>query len=236
MKPILEVKNLSVCFGPECIIEDVSFTVEEGDYLMILGPNGAGKSVLVKAILGVLPYHGQVIVWGQDVKKSYGKIGYVPQYLSADRFLPINVSEMVGLGLPHTKRNKIDEVIEVVGLKGKGQLPLMALSGGQLKRVLIAQALLKKPAILIMDEPFAGVDIVGEESVTRLLDDLRVKMKLTMIVISHDISLVYKSATKVLCINKVRTCFGMPSDIHHKQIEQTFGKGLKVHVKDKSDV
>lgn len=235
MKSILEVKNLRVCFGRECVIEDINFEVEKGDYLMILGPNGAGKSVLVKAILGILPYSGEVKFWGKNISQSYNKIGYVPQYLSADRYLPINVMEMISLGMPNVGRKKIEEIMEIVGLKGKNNQSFMTLSGGQLKRVLIAQALVKNPEILIMDEPFAGVDIIGEESVTRLLDDLRVKMKLTLIVISHDISLVYKSATKVLCVNKVRTCFGLPGDVHHKQIEQTFGKGLKVHIKDKND-
>lgn len=230
MSQVLDVKNLRVCFGDNCVVDDISFGVENGDYLMILGPNGAGKSVLMKAILGIIPYTGEVRFWVKNIRYSYGKVGYVPQYISADRNLPISVSEIIGLGLSNNEKDRIEELLDMVGMGGHGHMLLGTLSGGQLKRVLIAKALAKKPKLLLMDEPFAGVDMIGEKSVTQLLDDLRSKMNLTVVIISHDVSLVYKSATKVLCINKTRTCFGLPKDIHRKTIEATFGKGLRVHI------
>ncbi len=230
MDKILEVDNLSVCFGDSCVVDDVSFYVEKGDYMMILGPNGAGKSVMFKSILGILPKKGKVKFFvDKDIEAVRQKVSYVPQYVAIDRTSVITVAEVVGLGLQKYDLDTVLKLLKMVGMENKKDAVFGSLSGGQTKRVLIAQALAKKPKIIFMDEPFAGVDVVGEKSVAELLDELRKKMNLTVIMISHDFSLVQKSATKILCINKKKMCFGHPKDMTKKNIEDTFGKGLKVH-------
>ncbi len=230
-KEVLRVENLSVCFEENCVVDRVSFCVEKGDYLMILGPNGAGKSVLMKSLIGVLPKRGIVKFFGKDIDQVRCKIGYVPQYVAVDRNIPLTVSEVVSLGFfGSVRHDEIDKLLKMVGMNGAGSKLFGTLSGGQTKRVLIARALAARPRVVLLDEPFAGIDVVGEKSVVQLLDDLRKKMNLTVVIISHDFSLVYKSATKVLCINKQRICFGSPAKINQKTIEKTFGKDLNFHV------
>lgn len=206
-EPILKVENLSVAFDGETVLHDVSFSVNKGEVLAILGPNGAGKSVLFRALLGVVPYAG-TISW-----LTNSKIGYVPQKLAIERNLPLTVKEFFYLKTSITQ-TALHEVLTTVGLSHTLlDQPLGTLSGGQFQRVLIAWALLGQPEVLLFDEPTAGVDIGGEETIYHLLHQLQTKHHLTIIIISHDLNVVYQYANQVICINKKMICSGTPKEV-----------------------
>ena len=226
---ILEVKNLKVVRDKEEIIEHLSFDVLRGRIIAILGPNGAGKTTLFRALLGLIPYEG-IIKWAKDVK-----IGYVPQRLAIDRFLPLSVLELFKL-----KTKNIDDIyfaLESVGFpKDEHHLRhhllkkrIGVLSGGELQKVLIAWALVDHPDVLLFDEPTAGVDIAGEETIYNLLYRLEQEKKLTIIFISHDLNVVTKYADTVLCLNKEMVCYGAPlKALTEKTIEQLYGGGASL--------
>lgn len=217
---ILKVENLEVAFNKEDpVLKGLDFSVNEGDVLAIVGPNGAGKSVLFRALLGLVPYSGK-IEWAKDKK-----ISYVPQKFTIDRELPLSVEEF--LKFKKKTSSEIVDTLESLGvfthkdghhseyhikehiLKQR----LGWLSGGQLQRVLIAWALLDNPDVLLFDEPTAGIDIGGEETIYNMLKKLHDQRKITMLLISHDLNIVYKYANSVLCVNKEMICIGAPASV-----------------------
>ena len=229
--PILEVKNLSVNFDNQEVLKDISFSVNEGDVLAIIGPNGAGKSVLFRALLGLIPFGGE-IKWRENAQ-----IGYVPQKLFEKAELPLTVKEFFVLksrNLFFRDRWIIESIsheLKSVGLNQEilGQ-QLANLSRGQFQRVLIAWAILKHPSTLLFDEPTAGIDLAGEDTVYNLLRRLRDERGMTILIISHDLNIVYRYADKVLCLNKEMLCFGAPQDaLTGEQIGRLYGEGVFNH-------
>ncbi len=227
MSPVLDVRDLTVVFDGAAMVKDVSFALEPGDAFAIVGPNGAGKSVILRALLGMIPYRG-TIAWAPGIR-----IGYVPQKIDADRHLPINVKNLLRakaatLGLP---ANDIEEIIGTVGLDEKILgTPVGHLSGGQFQRALIAFALLGKPSVLILDEPTASIDKQGEEQVYELVHRLQDSYEMTVIIVSHDLNFVYKYASKVLCVNREGLCFGPPDEVLTPEIlEKIYGPHKYFH-------
>ena len=224
---VLEVRNLRVSFGSENVIDGLSFEINRGDVLAIVGPNGAGKSVLFRTLLGLIPYQGE-ITWDKGVK-----IGYVPQKLFVEKNFPISVHEF--LGFKSKNNTTINTTLESVGILDKKILDqsLGVLSGGQLQRVLIAWALLDSPTVLLFDEPTAGIDVGGEQTIYNLLHALQQRHNLTVLIISHDLNVVYKHADTVLCINKSQICFGEPSLVlDPKSLSALYGGEAKFHQHD----
>jgi zinc transport system ATP-binding protein len=208
---ILTVTGLGVQFGGDAILEDINFSIERGEGLAVIGPNGAGKTVLIRALLGMVPYKG-AIAWAPDVH-----LGYVPQKIDADRHLPINAKNLLtakaAVLRPALTERDIDATIRATGLDERTlSTPVGHLSGGQFQRALIAFALLGKPNVLILDEPTASIDKPGEEQIYELVHRLQDDYGMTIILVSHDLSFVYRYATKVLCINKTGLCFGPPEE------------------------
>lgn len=230
---VLTVEGLRVCFGSICVLENIDFDLAKGEFLMVLGPNGAGKSVLMKAILGLLDFEGKVQIFGKEIDSVREYIGYVPQYVDFDRSFPITLEEVVGLGLVGQKvsnaRARVDEIIDLVGLSDKKRAFFGSLSGGQMRRALLARALVKKPKLLFLDEPLAGVDVLGEMSFYEMMDEWHKKLHLTTVMISHDYDLVGKIATKILCINRSKLCFGGLEQLTTENFHKTFGKDLTLH-------
>jgi len=220
---ILSVKNLYVEFGETKVIDNLTFEVRRGDVLVIIGPNGAGKTVLFRALLGLIPFKGE-ISWQKDMK-----IGYVPQKISIERDFPISVEEFLGFGV--RDKGKIFQALKSVGLekelkKGFLKERLGVLSQGQLQRILVALAVIDKPNALLFDEPTAGIDIGGEETIYSLLHKLQKEKGLTVIIISHDLNVVYKHANDVLCLNKRKICFGLPKEVlDPKSLVDLYGEG-----------
>jgi len=218
---ILTVKNLSVNLGGEPIITDLSFGLKEGENLTIIGPNGSGKTVLLKSLLGMIPYAGNV-AWEKGAR-----IGYVPQKIEVDRHLPLSSKTLLQakaniLKIPHSE---IGAVAKTLGLSEKVlEEPIGHLSGGQFQKCLIAYALIGKPNVLLFDEPTASIAQLEEEQIYELLHRLQDEYSLTLVLVSHDLSLVYRYATNVLCLNKRGLCFGAPAEVLTPQIlEKLYG-------------
>ncbi len=225
---LLEVKDLNVDLDGERIIENLSFNVSRGDILTILGPNGAGKSVLLKVLLNLLPHKGSVI-WHDKPK-----IGYLPQGLNQLKVkdFPLTVLDFFKLKQPVIKRENIIEYLGLVGLE-KDILSKTAgnLSSGQFQRMLIAWVLISKPNVIFFDEPTTSVDIGGGETIYSLLNAIRKERELTIFLVTHDLNIVYKQSTSVLCLSrKGHHCFGEPEKaLDPKTLEQIFGSEIKLY-------
>lgn len=207
---LLSVANLNVSFGNREVIRDLSFEVQQGDCLAIIGPNGAGKTVLLQALLNLIPYRGE-IRWNEGAR-----LGYVPQKIAADRQLPLSAKDLLSakirlLRLPTTE---LELVSAQLGLRDELlSTSIGVLSGGQFQKVLIAFALLGKPNVLLFDEPTAAIDELTEEHIYELLHSLQRERGMTVLLVSHDLSVVYRNANMVLCLSKGRTCMGAPKEI-----------------------
>lgn len=211
--PAISIEKLSITLGTQRILEDISFSVAAGTIVAIIGPNGSGKTTLMRAILGLLAFEsGRILINGKQISEARKEIGYVPQRFSFDREFPITVQEFMNLAR-HCRSPKasIRQRIEEVGLT-----PMILhkrighLSGGQLQRVLVAQAILNDPSILFLDEPSTGIDTVGEAALYDVIEHLNHEHKTTVLMVSHDISMVDKLVDQVVCLNKRLLCIGSP--------------------------
>ena len=210
MAPILSVKDVGVVLDGMSIVEAISFELAAGDNLAIIGPNGSGKTVLLRALLGMVPHSGAV-AWAPGVK-----VGYVPQKIEADRNLPLSIDDLLQAKarVVHLPSDSVRSVADVIGLSPEiMDKPIGRLSGGQFQKALIAFALLGDPNVLLLDEPTASLDQLTEERVYELIRRLQKTFGLTLIIVSHDLSMVYREATQVLCINRQGLCFGPPSKV-----------------------
>jgi zinc transport system ATP-binding protein len=203
---ILKVRNLNVRLDHQSIIENLSFEVKKGEVLTILGPNGAGKSVLLKTLIGLLPYKGE-IEWAKELK-----IGYVPQRLPFIKDIPLNIRDFFNLkGSPE---KETETILNSVGFQEDFlRKKIGDLSSGQFQRVLIAWGLVGKPQVLLFDEPTTGVDISAEETIYNLLAKLKEERDLTILLVTHDLSVVYKFSTDVICLNRQPICYGPPQEV-----------------------
>ena len=223
-EPILKVKNLNVSFGKEDIIKDLSFEVKRGEVLVILGPNGAGKTTLLRALLGLIPYEGE-IVWESK------NISYLPpQELIQRKYLPpMTVEEF--FRFKDVGKEDILKIFEEVGLDASLlKRPFNALSTGQFQRMMIAWALVDNPDILLFDEATYGIDAGGEETIYSLLHKFWEKRNITILLVTHDLDIVYEHANSVLCLNKEKMCYGEPTKILTPQnLEKIYGTGIKFY-------
>jgi len=216
---IVEISNLTVHYPDVKALDDVSFVVNEGDFLGIIGPNGAGKSTLFDCMLGLnTKYKGSIKFFGEDIRnsKNYLKgIGYVPQKPIFEKNFPVTVNDVVRMGLKNeTDKEKIDKILQQLWIHELSKRRIGELSGGQLQRVFIAKALVNDPKVLILDEPVTGIDQQSIELFYSILRELNSKEKITIIWSSHDLDAVNKLANHVACLN--RTLF------FHGQSEKFF--------------
>ena len=223
----ISVKNLTVKFGDFLALNSVSIEIEAGKITAVIGPNGSGKTTLIKAILGLIkPTAGEIKIFGSDFHDSRSLVGYVPQHFNFDKTFPITVREFMNLNRHHHINIKaIDEKIKEVGLTPLIlEKKLGELSGGQLQRVLIASAIINSPSLLVLDEPSTGVDIAGEEAFYDVVEHLNHEHSTTVLIISHDISMVSQLVDQVVCINKQLLCFGTPRHIlTQKKLTDLYG-------------
>ena len=209
---ILTVENLGVKFDNNEVLKGLSFFVKKGDVLAIVGPNGSGKSVLFRALLNLVPYSGK-IQWAPGLKVSY-----VPQKFNIDKELPLSVQEFFKFKEKNSK--KIISALKSVGITDEHHIEhhilkerLGWLSGGQLQRILIVWSIIDNPDVLLFDEPTAGIDVGGEETIYNLLKKLKDERGFTILLISHDLNIVYKYANNVICVNKEMICYGEPNSV-----------------------
>jgi len=227
MENALEVEGLSVRLGTNEVLRALSFSVPAGSALAVIGPNGAGKTVLFRALIGALP-HGGVVRWAPRTR-----IGYVPQKLDIERDLPVTGRDFLRAkaAVSGASGSEAARALELVNLPpGAADQPIGAFSGGQFQRLLLAAALMGGPTVLLFDEPTAGVDEPGEERLYEMIHRVQEAERLTLLLISHELSVVYRYATNVLCLSRDHPCFGPPEEIlTPERIEQVYGTPLKYH-------
>ena len=214
---VVEIKNLTMRYESVKVLDGVSFSIKQNDFLGIIGPNGAGKSTLFSCMLGLLQnYDGEIKFFGQDIKKSkkyLKEIGYVPQKPIFEKNFPATVREVVRMGLARNAPEKrVDEVLQQVWIHELANRRIGELSGGQQQRVFIAKALASEPKILILDEPVTGIDASSTEIFYSILRDLNQNQNITIIWSSHDLDAVNKLANKVACLNKTLFFHGISED------------------------
>jgi len=204
---LLKVEDLNVSLGGEKVLDDISFELKEKEILVILGPNGAGKTVLLRTLLGLLPFKGK-LSWKEGIK-----IGYVPEGLTAPKNLPLSLREF--FGFKESLPQEISQALGWVGIKSSSLLEkrLDALSFGQFKRILIAWALIDNPQLLLLDEPLIGLDIHGRETIYDSLVKLWQEKNQSVILVSHEIGEVCKKADKVLALDKKILFYGLPEKV-----------------------
>lgn len=230
----LNVEDLSVSYPgySHFAVEHISFSVEEGTIAALIGPNGSGKSTIIKSILGLLDYQGKIEIYGKPAQKALGTIGYVPQRFSFDPTFPLTVEEFVLMTLisEKNKNDLLSEALSYVDALDLRNRKLSTLSGGQLQRVLLARALVKKPSLLLLDEPEAGIDVGGEQTFYDLMEKLVKDEKITALVASHELDVVYAYAQKVVCVNRTMLCYGVPQKVLNQEtFEKLYGRGLKFY-------
>ncbi len=202
MAPVLEVKDLSVRFAGVAALERVSFAIEKEAIIAVIGPNGSGKTTLLKAILGLVPFQGEVRLFSRPLRQVLPQVGYVPQRFAFDRTFPLTVEEFISLTCRSPERLPVHGVLAEVGMNEfKGKL-IGELSGGQLQRVLLAHALLHHPRILFLDEATSGIDIEGQGDFYSTIQRLNREHGVTVMMVSHEISMVYKFSDRIICLNR----------------------------------
>jgi zinc transport system ATP-binding protein len=220
----IEVKDLSVAFNGNVILRDVTFGIERGEVVSIIGPNGSGKTTLVRAMLGLVEHRGRATLDGRSLSQQTSKVGYVPQRFDFDRTFPLSVSEFLELGASRPDARWRSEVLREFSVDVVLKQKLGTLSGGQMQRVLIAAALMKQPEVLILDEPTSGVDVEGVASFYELVRHINREHSITVLLISHEINMVFTTSTKVVCLNKDLVCCGDPKQvITGETLEKLYG-------------
>lgn len=235
----LEIQNASIGYGQKKILKDLSFQVPHGARVAIVGPNGAGKSTLFKALVGLLPLQsGQILIHGESLGAHKDCVAYIPQREEVDWKFPVTVEDVVMMGRygqrswlsRPSKQDKqiVKNSLEQMGIVNLTKQSIGQLSGGQQQRVFLARAISQEPHILLMDEPFTGVDVTTQETTLNLLDTLREK-EVTMMISTHDLNLAASRFDYVLLLNHKLIAFGKPQEVFAKEnLASAFGNSLLV--------
>jgi zinc transport system ATP-binding protein len=234
MADILEITNLTVTLGNFKAIDNLSIKVQGGEFVAILGPNGAGKSTLLKAILGLIQNaSGEIRILGFENRKvPAGSIGYVPQIKTLDKNFPAVTCDLVASGLKmrwpawmsKADHDLVADTLELVGAHHLIHKPLGWLSGGELQRVYLARAIIRKPKLLLLDEPATGIDAVGEDDMYRILEAYLAENKITVMMVTHDWLAARHHATRALLLNRHLVSFGAPdAALDDKNMREAFG-------------
>ena len=240
----VEFERAAVRLGGRTIWTDVSLTVAQADFVAVLGPNGAGKSTLIKAILGLLPLTaGTASVLGRPPGDAKGRIGYLPQRHSFDAGTRIRGVDLVQLGLdgarwgvplprrPSRKRDaaRVAEVIELVGATGYAQQPIGELSGGEQQRLLIAQALVRRPKLLLLDEPLDSLDLPNQAAVAALVRRICQEEKVAVLLVAHDINPILGYLDRVIYLAGGSAVEGSPEQvITSETLSRLYGAPIEV--------
>ena len=231
--PALHFHHVGVCFGEVEVLQDVSFDLRAGESLAIVGPNGAGKSTLVKVALGlVTPLRGHAALFGERAGRYPERVGYVPQLKTFDRSFPATVLELVVSGLRRgwparirpAEREAAHAVLEQVGAHALLTRTLAKLSGGELQRAFLARALIRRPALVLLDEPASGVDFLAEHDLYSLLERYQSETGATVVMITHDLAAARYHSSRVAVLNRRLHGFGTPQEtLCESLLKEAFG-------------
>lgn len=231
--PILSVRDLTVSYNGESALDAVNFEINAGERVAIIGPNGAGKSTLIKTVMGLLqPRSGQIVIKGGTIER----IGYVPQYEAVNWDFPVTVRDVVMMGRarqigwfswPGREHWTIVEAaLERVGMAEYARQQVGELSGGQRRRVFVARALAQQAEILILDEPFSGVDASAQAGMMDVLDSLHAD-GMTIVLSTHDLNLAFQRFDKVMALKRRIIAYGRPAEIYTPDVlSQLYGGKL----------
>lgn len=237
--PVLEVTSLNVSRDNSLVIEDAQFTIHKGDYVGIVGPNGGGKTTLLLALLNRIPKtKGSIRLFGQNINSfsNWEKVAYVPQHaVNFDSQFPLTVKELVSLGRVNRKNlgrpltnadwEKVKEVLEFMGISDIKDRRIGQLSGGQKQRVFVAKALVRNPEIILLDEPIVGVDTKTQEKFYKKLSELNVKKRITILLVTHDLTAVFCRMSKIMCVNRLVNVAEITKDLKPEELlRETYGE------------
>jgi zinc transport system ATP-binding protein len=219
---LIDIHGLTVRYGRETVLHDVSFRVDRGEIVTIVGPNGSGKSTLLRAMIGAVDTGGAQITLMPDLK-----IGYVPQKLHLDPTLPITVRRF--LDLPHrTNSATAEAALRHAGVGGLEERQMSALSGGQMQRVLLARAILHAPDLLLLDEATQGLDQPGSAAFYRQIEEVRRDLGAGVVMVSHELHVVMAASDRVICLNGHICCQGAPEHVATApEYRALFGTGTR---------
>jgi zinc transport system ATP-binding protein len=215
---LLSAESVSVGYDGQLAVENVDLTIDPGEIVSLIGPNGAGKTTLVRALLGLLPTSG-----GHITRRPGLKLGYVPQRLAIDPILPLSVRRFLALARPQPGQS-LEGALAEVGVGDVVERHMRDLSGGELRRVFFARALLRAPELLVLDEPAQGVDVGGQVEIYGLISDIRRRRGAAALLVSHDLHLVMAATDRVVCLNRHVCCAGRPETVsRHPEYIALFG-------------
>ena len=207
---IVSLKNVSINYGNYKVLDTVNLEIFTNDFIGIIGPNGGGKTTLIKAILGMIPYEGEIIISDSLRGSGHTQIGYMPQISSFDKSFPISVLEVVISGLQGQKKlvsnynesdyQRANDLLRMSGIESIADKPIGEISGGQMQRALLCRAVISNPKLLILDEPTNFVDNKYENELYTTLNKLNDHMAIVMI--SHDIGTITSVVKSIVCVNK----------------------------------
>lgn len=218
---LLKAEHIGLQINQRQILDDISLTIEPGEILTLIGPNGSGKTSLVRVLLGLLETKQ-----GTLQKKDPLVIGYMPQKFHIDSVLPMSVLRFLQMGNKVSLEN-IQSTADSLGIASLLQQPVQSVSGGEFQRVLLTRALLRKPDLLVLDEPAQGVDINGQQQLYQLISQIRDDYGCGVLMVSHDLHLVMAATDKVLCLNTHICCTGHPEAVSkHPEYLKLFGSSL----------
>ena len=204
---LVEARGVSLRFGRRNVLDAVDLSVRAGEIVTLIGLNGAGKSTLIRVILGIVrPDSGEV------ARVPGLRIGYSPQYVQRDPIMPMTVRRFLTLGAPATRKD-LEAALDEVGADPILDYPVAEISGGEMQRVLLARALLRKPGLLVLDEPLAGVDVTSQSELYRLIATIRDRYGCGVLLVSHDLHLVMAATDTVVCLNRHVCCTGGPEAV-----------------------
>lgn len=228
---LFEATDLCLQFGERQILDKVSLSIHRGEIVTLIGPNGAGKTSLVRVVLGL-----QAASSGSLTRQAGLTIGYMPQKLHIEPSLPLTVQRFLQLALSYRLRKSdqyrqeqaaIVDSLRLTGIEALLHSPMHTLSGGETQRVLLARALLRNPALLVLDEPVQGVDVAGQSKLYQLIADIRDQRGCGVLMVSHDLHLVMAATDTVICLNQHVCCHGHPSSVTgHPAYLELFGHSV----------
>lgn len=230
----LEVQAVSIAYNGSNVLDNLSFSAVHGERIAVVGPNGAGKSTLFKALAGLIPIHnGQILIHGKPLGLHKDCVAYIPQREEVDWRFPVTVEDVVMMGRfghvgwfrPAGKldRDIVHACMEKLAILDLAKRPISELSGGQQQRVFLARALAQGPHILLMDEPFTGIDVTTQEILFRLLDGLH-EQRVTVIVSTHDLNMAAQRFDRILLIKRKLISYGTAQEVFTPvTIREAFG-------------
>ena len=236
-QPVVDIRGVWAGYNGTTALEDINLQVAQGEIMGLIGPNGSGKSTLFKVVLGLLkPWRGEVRLFGDSIQSQRPKVGYMPQVEMVDWDFPVTVRDVALMGRygrlgllrrpSKGDRRAADEALERVGMSPLHNRLIGELSGGQRRRVLLARALADDPKLLLLDEPFSGLDATAQHQVLEIVEELQASGA-TVLMSTHDISCVSRSCQHAACLNRHLVAIGTPDEVlTEKVLSDTFGTHL----------